>query len=222
MKDNEVKIVDSGSAIGGVRVTSDAKRKTAVIKSIEKEAIESILDYFKGEIIGTVKAIDSGSLKESHVGIYYEWGTGVNACRPAGLGLSEAGVSVSGTGYWSKLYNAMDANRYRTGREIVTRSKHINYSGLGKGLWRDMGGNIRITGSKRAGESGDKFRKYIGEDVKAYKWFENAIVVNRSNIIAIISDAVGSVNPFDYFSASPIVKTRKNVRPLIATRKRKY
>lgn len=172
-KDNKVRLT-------GGKVTSDSARKAAVLKSIRKEVIKYVKYSRDTIIISAVKAL-ADNFKDSHIGIYYEYGTGLKA--------EDVKLPVAG-----------DLNRYRTGKEIVSRSKHIDYSGLGKGVWRDMGGNIRVTGSPEAGRRDQGFKKYIGDDIEAYHWFRNAVRKTRQEIIRIYNRAIAKVNPLDYLN----------------------
>jgi hypothetical protein len=116
------------------------------------------------------------NFENSHIGIYYEYGTG------------EYAEDVS----WVK--NLGDPNPYRSGREIVSRSKK-------DGLWRDAGGNVRITGSPLGGGYGEKFRNYIGNDIQPLHWFEytfNDFVKNY--LMPEYSKTIKKVNPLKYIS----------------------
>jgi hypothetical protein len=92
--------------------------------------------------------------KDSHIGNYYEYGTGEKAVLPP-------------TGMYLG-----DRNPFRSGATIVSRS----YS---QGPWKDMGGNARYSGG-RGGINTPEFRSYIGEDIEAYRWFQDAFEKNRA------------------------------------------
>lgn len=166
-KTNPVKIVKSGST---VVTTSDAQRRDAVIQSIGASRVErEVRDTLRLHFYALNK-----NFKESHIGIYYEYGTGEKA--------DEAPLKIQ------NLRGSI--NRYRTGKAIVSRSKHINYAGIGNGKWYDMGGNIRITGSPKAGVNDAKFRSYIGEDIEPKYWFSGALKARQEYIKARLRKAI--------------------------------
>lgn len=179
-KKNPVKLYNGGT----VTVTSDADRKAAVINSIFKDKIVST---GAGIVRTTVHALGLADFKDASVGLYYEYGTGEKALEvKSKLKLLPAGFL--GT-----------PNKYRTGKQIVSRSKHIDYCGMGKGIWRDLGGNIRITGSRMAGRRTPGFIRYIGEDVEAYLWFKRAIdLVDDELKKEIIKRNLATLNPAKY------------------------
>lgn len=169
-----------------VSYTSDAERKHSVIDSIEsskimRDANDSLRVYFM--------ALNK-NFKDSHIGIYYEYGTGENAIEAPSKIKRMAGTP----------------NKVRAGKEIVSRSKHINYAGQGKGKWYDMGGNLRITGSPEAGVHDSKFKQYIGEDVEAKQWFGKALKNRDKYIKQQIIAAVRSVPLGKYLVIKPVFK----------------
>jgi hypothetical protein len=89
-------------------------------------------------------------------------------------------------------------NRYRMGRDIVTRSVHDS-----DGTWVDMGGNLRRTRSPRGGESDEGFRKAIGDDVEAYHWFRRAYRESKDEMFDIFKDAIKKVHPAKFFKVRP-------------------
>jgi len=168
--------------MAGGMVTSDLARREAVVASI-------VATKLNREINDTVRVTFSAlksNFKDSHIGLYYEYGTGDKA--------SGDYSSLKGIPHTAGQYN-----QYRTGRTIVSRSKHINYAGLGKGKWYDMGGNIRVTGSPKAGVHDAKFRDYIGEDVSAAYWFRDTMQSEAPYIRKQLSIALKSIELKDYF-----------------------
>lgn len=174
-KNNEVKLA------GGV-VTSDLKRKQAVM-----DAINSGLEKVETDIYNVTFTALARDFKDAHIGIYYEHGTG-NEWDGKFQSITDAPFTVD---EWSP-------NPHRDGRTIVSRSKHIDYSGHGKGVWIDLGGNVRKTGSRRAGVRDDNFVKYIGEDTKAYHWYSNAFKNKYSWIINRLRTAIHNVQVSNY------------------------
>lgn len=179
VKNNVVRVINGGN----FESTSDAERIGAVIKSIGRERVEFLR---RGLLQTAIHAIDRANFTESHVGIYYEFGTGEKAqIPPAGM---LPAVGELGT-----------ANKYRTGKSIVSRSKHIDYCGMGKGIWKDMGGNLRKTFSQKAGERTPGFVKYVGLDVKAYSWYRNACgSMSKRLFKEIIWKHIGNIHPANY------------------------
>lgn len=175
--------------------TSDYERRMSLINSIIYERVQNYRDIAYYTTISAMKK----NWKESHIGIYYEFGTGVyEEPNP----FSELG----------------DPNPFRTGKEIVSRSRY-GYNRTEEGLklmrdekgrpivsntWYDAGGNLRITGSIKGGQNDEGFREYIGDDVKAYHWFSKIIDQRRAEIIEIIKKAILKVNPLNYFRVSDL------------------
>jgi len=189
-KDNEVKLA-------GNEVTSDLDRMRSLLRSI----ITDHLEWESANVLKTgVRAMEQ-NFKESHIGIYYEFGTG-EKLDPAGAWYESVG----------------DVNPFRTpgvGAPIVSRSKHTIYkrnSGelpTAGGYWRDLGGNLRYTTSSKGGLRTPEFVKYIGADVEAYHWFSNAVKVVRSKIIKIYLNAVKSVDFRKFFVVKSNMKLGK-------------
>ena len=193
-KDNPVQLADG-------RVTSDAARKKALLESISKEGhakmhIENFASYYGKVVINASVSAMATNFEESHVGWYYEIGTGEES-DPRGY--AKHGMSAS----------MGDVNPYRlphVGAPIVTRSVYDGY-------WRDLGGNLRSTRSRMGGIGNpeppksihpdsyaamvDKFREYIGEDIKAYYWFESAVEEVSEQVLDIYKEAVASIDVFD-------------------------
>jgi len=174
-KDNEVKLASG-------KVTSDAERKGAVLSSIIYEGLK----WLDNEVdVATVSALKK-KFSESHIGLYYEYGTGEE-------------VDLN-----SPFFGSIgDWNPFRlpvAGAPIVTRSKYIN-----GGYWRDLGGNLRVTESPRGGQADAGFREYIGEDVEAYHWFLNAYNEIKSKAIKKYAEAINSIHIDKYLRVKPQV-----------------
>ncbi|GEA16755.1 hypothetical protein E308F_30010 [Moorella sp. E308F] len=181
---NRLPFKDSPVRLAGGGVTSDRKRKQALINSIVGDKVSEYRYY----VLRTAVKAMVNNFKNSHIGIYYEFGTG------------EAGDDIP-----PKWRDLEDPNPARTGKKIVSRGRDVMYrSGRVPGVWRDMGGNMRITGSRYAGGSGPKFREYIGEDILAYYWFRNATTHLNEEALRILKEAVKKVHPGKYLSLRPV------------------
>jgi hypothetical protein len=163
-KNNKVRMA------GGVE-TSDLERKSAVM-----DAIESDLQRIGKSVFNVTFSALEKNFEESHIGIYYEHGTG-----------------EEWDGRYESVKSGYKPNPHRSGRTIVSRSRHIDYSGNGKGKWVDLRGNIRITGSGEAGVHNKSFVKYIGEDTKAYHWYSNVFKNNHDWIMNRLRQAIHNV-----------------------------
>ena len=128
--------------------TSDFIRKRALVNSLTSERFQWELNGTKLSLITTAMSKD---FKQSHIGWYYEFGTG-SKYEPPKIGF--------------QLPHPGDPNPYRpfgSRTVIVSRSKEDN-----GGYWKDMGGNTRRTNSRRGG------KPLKGLETPAYKWFEKA------------------------------------------------
>lgn len=191
-KANEVKLA-------GGKTTSDLDRRYALIDSIRAGYTE----WQENNVLkAVVRAMDT-DFSESHIGWYYEIGTG----EKSDLSLyNKYGFSES----------LGDSNPYRipkVGSPIVSRDRKDGY-------WRDLGGNLRETSSSVGGignqnpptgkdgkpimdqdryrEVVERFRTYIGEDIEAYRWFEKSVEAVRKDIIDIYKKAVARVPISNY------------------------
>lgn len=198
-KDNEVQLAGGGT-------TSDRERKQALLGSISKNGHvrTTIADFnynYSRVVMNASLSVMETNFKDSHVGWYYEIGTGEES-DPEGYAKYNISASMG------------DVNPYRlpqVGAPIVSRSKKHGY-------WRDLGGNLRSTESNIGGIGNDfpptlsngkrmpykqykelleRFRDYIGEDIKAYYWFERAVEEVSDQILDIYKEAVLSVDIFD-------------------------
>ena len=187
-KDNPVVMADGSE-------TSDAERKEALLKSVDKGGHVRLHTENFNRYYASVSAMAS-KFEDSYVGWYYEIGTGEESDLE---GYSKYGMTAS----------LGDVNPFRlpnVGAPIVSRSATL-------GPWRDLGGNLRTTksqlggigssnipenvSSERYAEMVDRFREYIGEDIKAYYWFERAVEEVSDKVLDIYKKAVMSVDIFD-------------------------
>jgi hypothetical protein len=163
LKSNEVRLA-------GGYVTSDKDRERDLIDSIITDRLES----YESKFVRTAVSAMANNFNNSHIGIYYEFGTGIYA----------EDVPL--------LKMLGDPNPYRKGRDVVSRSRKA-------GTWRDAGGNIRTTGSFLGGSNGGNFRKYIGDDVRAYHWFSNTFnKVIKEEAIPKYWKAIQEISPLKY------------------------
>jgi hypothetical protein len=175
IKQHEVHLADGST-------TSDAQRKGALLKSIVSDQIK----WEGNNILRTAVRAMANNFKDSHIGWYYEYGTGKQA---ENLPVSAYRVAAAGI-------RAQNPHRY--GREIVTRSVHED-----GGTWVDMGGNLRTTHSPRGGETDPGFRKYIGDDVQAYHWYRKAYMSCKDDIAKIYGKAIKKVHPGKFMKVTP-------------------
>jgi hypothetical protein len=175
--------------------TSDAERAGALINSIVGEKVERFQGSMEARALDAmpwswkpeqsamrvrVTAMEKGDYEKTHIGNYYEYGTGAKE-RP-GL-LNKVGISMG------------DDNPFRppkSGKPVVTRPD---------GLWTDMGGNVRKSygrGGISRSES-RKFSQFIGPDIRAHRWFEQAFKELQPWIIQQYSIAARKVDFRDYF-----------------------
>lgn len=202
MKDNDVPMADG-------RITSDKDRQNTLVNSIESGRVstldsvaEGFSKYWGGVVYGTYVSAMEDNFKDSHIGWYYEIGTGEESNpslynkygMPASLG---------------------DVNPYRlphVGAPIVSRSRL-------DGTWTDLGGNVRSTKSPVGGIGGDeipknkngepiatpkryeeikrKFRENIGEDIQAYEWYRKAVDEVSNQVLGIYTNAIRDFNILD-------------------------
>lgn len=200
MKDNAVRMADG-------RITSDLERREALVASIKAERVGTFSKTWNKLVMGTYVDAMKTNFKDSHIGWYYEMGTGEKA---------DKGVYAS---YNYSLPLAGDENPYRKpgiGTPIVSRSNK-------DGNWIDFGGNVRSTNSNiggigsseppkvsegpRAGEYAinpteyayvlEKFKKNIGDDIKAYEWYRKAVEEVSEEILSIYTNAIRGLNILD-------------------------
>jgi len=182
-KDNPVQIL-TGAGAGSVSFTSDRARAGAVLGNIQKSQVEAT----SGSAISMSVKWMASNWKDSHIGLYYEHGTGENQD-----GLYERMPSVSG----------MSSSSRNKGK-MASRTRFVDYLGNGNpGTWRDMGGNLRYTGSLKAGQADAGFRNYVGEDVEAHYWFHGPSRVALKEVRGIIKLAIRSVPLTKYLKIRP-------------------
>ncbi len=202
----------------GDTVTSDAERKSAVVSSIINkgftydassnvdlgmlaESINAKRPPFKGFTVSfdtivksSVTALAGGNYEDSHIGLYYEYGTGKNAdpFGPYNLALK----------YW----NPSRPQGYA--QPIVSRTRLID-----NGVWTDIGGNIRKTSALIGGRRSENFLKYVGEDLPAHHWFREAFSKLRPEAVNLYKAAIRRVDPFKFIKMpSKLVLGKKWVK----------
>jgi hypothetical protein len=147
--------------------TSDIKRKTALIRSVIKYDPTVLLD--KALIRVAAMGIN---YKDSHIGYYYEYGTGEN--------------EIPNDKKWDKG----DPNPFRKTKRIVSRDKKL-------GPWKDAGGNVRYTPSNEGGRSGEYFRKSI-TTLRPHRWMGRAIEAMYTKIPKALEIRFNKYNIFGY------------------------
>jgi len=181
--------------------TSDQARSRDLIDSIQNslnyeqsKMVDDIAYQFSSNarvensvVVARVTAMgDKGNYANSHIGVYYEYGTGTQAYGP---------------GYSTVKWQG-EENPFRTGSEIVTHGRS----------WIDMGGNVRASG-KIGGLNEDFFRKknkpWFGTEVPATHWFESAYKKHIENYKSALAKAVFSINPLAYTIFEPVINLGK-------------
>ncbi|BAU28156.1 hypothetical protein DFP93_101232 [Aneurinibacillus soli] len=152
-------------------VTDDTTRGRALADSIQTYASGQV-SLMANRVYRTAVTAMERNFEQSHIGLYYEYGTGT---------LELPNSPLPRMGEWNPARNnGVPA----AGAPIVTRS----------GMWRDAGGNIRTTISKTSGRA-------IGDpswETPALRWFANTFQENKSWYYAMLMEAVKSVNPGKY------------------------
>lgn len=154
--------------------TSDFLRKKALLDSISKEKLQ----WQENDLLKTAVTAMGSDFQESHIGVYYEYGTGTKA-EPGG----------------EKYLLMGDKNKYRAGSRIVTRSKKDS----SKGYWTDMGGNKRQSKSPKGG---DPLPQY---ETEAEHWFENAFKEIQPFVLDRYREAIKRVPVAKYFTVNNII-----------------
>lgn len=171
--------------LGDGTFTNDAERMVALLNSLAVTEVAREAHRVKR----VVSAMNDGSWQDSHVGVYYEYGTG--------------NQQVGG----ERFYRLETPNQFRDGRDIVTRSryqyfdtvrKHAEAKGSAEGLmgkWYDIGGNVRTTFYKKGGVRDDEFLAKGYGEVEPEFWYAKAVENCRPKIRELIQEAVLSVHP---------------------------
>lgn len=163
--------------------TTDTDRKAAVLQSLIRERIQHIV----GKSIRTTVSAMKTNFEDSHVGLYYEYGTGQKTDE-------EATYESLASPNWPYRYpNRQDP--------IVTRSRNFDH-GFGKGIWMDVGGNLRKSNAPVPGLRSPKFIAYIGEDVEAEHWFSNAFRDVEKVYMDKYKEALAFIHPAKYMRLS--------------------
>ncbi|WP_426455297.1 hypothetical protein ACP26L_36385 (plasmid) [Paenibacillus sp. S-38] len=173
-KDNRVRLGDGS-------YTNDRERATALLASVLGDDLEVIA----GKSIRTAVHAMRDNFEESHIGWYYEYGTGTEQEEP----------------YPIPGFQGTPRNRLKVpgiGTAIVTRSRFIN-----GGQWEDLGGNMRLSYAKRAGTTDAGFLKYIDGETPANYWFRDTITYMRLNFRKRLNRAILSVRFRDYIKMIP-------------------
>lgn len=173
MKDRALRNIDAMKLHKGTTLlengsTSDFLRKKALVNSIVGERFQWEMNGTRLSMVTVAMARD---FKESYIGWFYEFGTGVYYEPP------KVGFSLPHPG---------DPNPYRafgSGTTIVSRSRKDN-----DGLWTDMGGNKRRSVSQKGGKPLPAF------NTPAYKWFDKAHKETVEAVKKEVEDVPNRVN----------------------------
>lgn len=152
-------------------VTDDTARGQELADSIQTYASGKVSLMANGVYRTAVTAMER-NFEQSHIGLYYEYGTGTQELPNSPL---------QRMGEWNPARNN---GVPVAGAPIVTR----------RGMWRDAGGNMRTTKTKVAG----KPIKRPSWETPALRWFANTLRENKSRYYAMLMEAVRSVNPGRY------------------------
>lgn len=158
--------------------TTDIERKAALIESIAGSRIDGNLR--DGVMRMSVTAMED-NFQDSHVGFYYEYGTGTQE------------ESESPHYLWG------DWNPYRgaqiPGQPILTRKA---------GFYLDAGGNTRVSYSKNPGMP----ITTPGWEIEAHSWFRSTFDSMLDTILDELKEALYKVNPLDrkYLKINPKLK----------------
>jgi hypothetical protein len=155
--------------IAGEKPTSDAERRGAFLASIKGYVDKKVTNLKKG-VIGTVVTAMEDNFKDSHIGLYYEYGTGT---------LEESNSPLPYMGEWNEYRNG---GVPMAGARIVTRQHE---------MFTDAGGNVRISNSRVPGMP----IKTPGWEVQAHHWYREAYDKMRETYFNKIVEAVNSINP---------------------------
>lgn len=173
------------------RVTSDIERKAALIESIVGHMIDGNLR--DGVMKMTITAMED-NFEDSHIGFYYEYGTGTQ---------EEQNSPYYLWGDWNPYRGTQ-----RPGQPIVTRGylKRVGsytrgivgiraHNRIGKNVtsWTDAGGNKRVTNSVIGGMP----ITTPGWEIESYRWFRNTFDEMYDGIITSLKKALYKVNPLD-------------------------
>jgi len=171
-----VKLAGEAVPKAGLRKTTsgygrtDASRKHALLNSIIINGLKKTSDTNMNIIIQTM----ANNFKDSHIGIYYEHGTG----KYFGSGARDFTL-VKGHKY--------ERNPLRQGNDIYTRPGQE---------WTDLGGNKRISNAKR-------LQKLNGFSIPAYHWFSRAVKYADSQFNQIFSEEFKALHINKYLQIKP-------------------
>lgn len=169
--------------------TSDFQRRQAFLNSFTRDSVARMGGQF---IMMTIEAM-AKDFEDSHIGLYYEYGTGTKESPESPLPYM---------GDWNPVRGAR-----MPGRPIYTRPVSEGKT------WVDAGGNVRIATSKNI----TNLSKKPGWEIQAQFWFKKAVDEVRDYYLQEIYDAIKHINPLSekYFIVQPTL----NMGNLSYTRK---
>jgi hypothetical protein len=187
------------------RETSDMERREAFLNSI----VPHITGSIKSGVLTMAVAAMEDNFKDSHIGFYYEYGTGEEELPFSPIfnwgdwnpfrGVPRAGAPIVTRGYKEVVKNQYGEAIRVNGRVLTRGSQHAHSV-----VWKDLGGNYRETNSV---VGGIPLKKEMYE-THAYRWMYNSYMEIKDKYFDEIQKAVYSVNPLSdkYFSYRKEIK----------------
>lgn len=165
--------------------TSDAARAAAFLDSFIPN---KVIDMKNGVIRMWVDTM-AKNFEDSHIGLYYEYGTGHGEAADSPLPYM---------GDWNPIRGAQ-----RTGATIYTRPRVKTDDEVANTTWVDAGGNVRIASSRHIAKLSGK----PGWDITAERWFTKGYEDIRDTYLDKIINAIAHINPVgeDFLIVKPIM-----------------
>jgi hypothetical protein len=151
---------------------TDASRKHALLSSLVIDKVVKTSNTKMNVMVQTM----ASNFKDSHIGIYYEHGTGKHLGSNGG---AWDFTLVKGSKY--------EHNPLRRGTDIYTRPGQE---------WTDLGGNKRIS---HAG----KLQKLNGFSIPAYHWFARAVEYANSQFNQVFNEEFSTLHINKYLQIKP-------------------
>jgi hypothetical protein len=184
---------------------TDYERAVSLLRSIVPE--RGLIDMANGVIQMAVSAMKN-DFEDSHIGWYYEYGTGTQEDMDSPLyklgdwnkfrGAPRPGAPIVTRGY-KKAVSAH--TRTSNGKAVAVGAYSRKAGNIDTTEWIDMAGVQRVSNSKVGGLP----IKSPGYETKAYHWYRNAFLSIKENYFDDIKAAVFSVDPRDYLHVKPVI-----------------
>lgn len=178
---DQIEFKDALVRLANGEYTTDRSRKAALLATVVTDTLVS-----KEKRITATVATMRDNFENSHIGWYYEYGTGT---------LQKEAYPIAG-------FEGSPRNREKgsgVGSPIVTRSRFID-----AGAWEDLGGNMRLSKARRAGNHDADFMKYIEGETKAHSWFRDSVAYISATMDQRLLKAVKSVAVSRYLHVKPV------------------